>query len=97
MKIKVLLLALGCTMVSFGSYAQKGVANGTRFGSGEDSVRLYHTQRVVISKMQNSFGELATQNVLLLRKTCICMVFVSLLGRLTTKRMLQRKPSWSMS
>ena len=39
MKIKVLLLALGCTMVSFGSYAQKGVDNGTRFGSGEDSVR----------------------------------------------------------
>ena len=25
MKIKVLLLALGCSMVSFGAYAQKGV------------------------------------------------------------------------
>ena len=39
MKIKVLLLALGCTMGSLGAYAQKGVDNGTRFGSGEDSVR----------------------------------------------------------
>ena len=39
MKIKVLLLALGCTMGTFGAYAQKGVDNGTKFGSGEDSVR----------------------------------------------------------
>lgn len=39
MKIKVLLLALGCTMVAGGAYAQKGVDNGTRFGSGEDSIR----------------------------------------------------------
>ncbi|MDD2953483.1 MAG: hypothetical protein PHC95_10035 [Parabacteroides sp.] len=39
MKIKVLLLALGCTMGTLGAYAQKGVDNGTRFGSGEDSVR----------------------------------------------------------
>ncbi len=39
MKIKVLLLALGCTMGSLGAYAHKGVDNGTRFGSGEDSVR----------------------------------------------------------
>ena len=40
MKIKkVLLLALGCSMGAFGAYAQKGVDNGTRFGSGEDSVR----------------------------------------------------------
>ena len=39
MKIKVLLLALGCTMGTLGAYAQKGVDNGTRFGSGEDSIR----------------------------------------------------------
>ena len=39
MKIKVLLLALGCTMGTLGAYAQKGVDNGTQFGSGEDSVR----------------------------------------------------------
>lgn len=40
MKVKkVLLLAIGCSMSAFGAYAQKGVDNGTRFGSGEDSVR----------------------------------------------------------
>lgn len=39
MRIKVLLLALGCTMGTLGAYAQKGVDNGTQFGSGEDSVR----------------------------------------------------------
>lgn len=39
MKIKVLLLALGCTVGTLGAYAQKGVDNGTQFGSGEDSVR----------------------------------------------------------
>lgn len=39
MKIKVLLLAIGCSMGAFGAHAQKGVDNGTQFGSGEDSVR----------------------------------------------------------
>lgn len=39
MKIKGLLLALSCTMGTLGAYAQKGVDNGTQFGSGEDSVR----------------------------------------------------------
>ncbi len=39
MKIKVLLLAIGCSIGALGAYAQKGVDNGTRFGSGEDSVR----------------------------------------------------------
>lgn len=39
MKIKVLLFALSCSMMSLGAYAQKGVDNGTPFGSGEDSVR----------------------------------------------------------
>ncbi len=39
MRIKILLLALGCTMGTLGAYAQKGVDNGTQFGSGEDSVR----------------------------------------------------------
>ena len=39
MKIKVVLFALGCTMASFGAYAQKGVDTGTPFGSGEDSIR----------------------------------------------------------
>ena len=41
MKIKVLLLALGCTMGTLGAYAQKGVDNGTQFGSGEDSAVSY--------------------------------------------------------
>lgn len=39
MKVKVLLLAVGCSMISFGAYAQKGVDTGTPFGHGEDSVR----------------------------------------------------------
>ena len=39
MKVKVLLLAVGCSMISFGAYAQKGVDSGTPFGHGEDSVR----------------------------------------------------------
>lgn len=39
MKIKVFLIALGFSMGVFGAYAQKGVDNGTQFGSGEDSVR----------------------------------------------------------
>jgi hypothetical protein len=39
MKIRVLLLAIGCSIGAFGVYAQKGVDNGTQFGSGEDSVR----------------------------------------------------------
>lgn len=39
MKVKVLLLAIGCSIGAFGAYAQKGVDNGTRYGSGEDSVR----------------------------------------------------------
>lgn len=39
MKIKVLLLAIGCTIGAFGAHAQKGVDTGTPFGSGEDSIR----------------------------------------------------------
>ncbi len=39
MKIKVFLLAIGCLIGTFGAYAQKGVDNGTPFGSGEDSIR----------------------------------------------------------
>ncbi|GHT29986.1 hypothetical protein AGMMS49574_08310 [Bacteroidia bacterium] len=39
MKIKVFLLAAGCLIGASGAYAQKGVDNGTQFGSGEDSVR----------------------------------------------------------
>ncbi len=39
MKIKVLLMAAVCSMGAFGAYAQKGVDNGTQFGSGEDSIR----------------------------------------------------------
>ena len=39
MKVKVLVLAIGCAMMSFGGYAQKGVDSGTPFGHGEDSVR----------------------------------------------------------
>jgi tetratricopeptide (TPR) repeat protein len=39
MKIKVFLLAAGCLISTSGIYAQKGVDNGTPFGSGEDSIR----------------------------------------------------------
>lgn len=39
MKIKVLLLAVGCSMWALGAHAQKGVDSGTPFGHGEDSVR----------------------------------------------------------
>ena len=39
MKVKVLMLALGCSMMSLGAYAQTGVQSGTKFGSGEDSIR----------------------------------------------------------
>ncbi|MDH6305626.1 tetratricopeptide (TPR) repeat protein [Parabacteroides sp. PF5-5] len=39
MKLKVFLLAIGCLIGTSGVYAQKGVDNGTPFGSGEDSVR----------------------------------------------------------
>ena len=48
MKIKVLLLALGCSMMSFGAYAQKGVDTGTPFGSGEDSVRCITNIRLYV-------------------------------------------------
>lgn len=39
MKVKVLLLAIGCSFGAFSAYAQKGVDNGTQYGSGEDSIR----------------------------------------------------------
>jgi tetratricopeptide (TPR) repeat protein len=39
MKIKLFLLAAGCLIGTSGAYAQKGVDNGTPFGSGEDSIR----------------------------------------------------------
>jgi len=39
MKVKVLLTALVVLFGVFGAYAQKGVDNGTQYGSGEDSVR----------------------------------------------------------
>ena len=39
MKIRVLLLAIGCSIAAFGAYAQKGVDTGTQFGSGADSAR----------------------------------------------------------
>lgn len=39
MRIKIFLLAIACSLGVIDSYAQKGVDNGTQFGSGEDSVR----------------------------------------------------------
>jgi tetratricopeptide (TPR) repeat protein len=39
MKVKVFLLAVGSLVGTSGIYAQKGVDNGTPFGSGEDSLR----------------------------------------------------------
>ena len=66
MKIKVLLLALGCTMGTLGAYAQKGVDNGTQFGSGEDSVRCITTPLIS--------GRSCTMSVLPLQKISICTV-----------------------
>jgi len=39
MRIKIFLLAVACSLGVMDSYAQKGVDNGTQFGSGEDSIR----------------------------------------------------------
>ncbi|MCC8154790.1 MAG: hypothetical protein LIP01_11690 [Tannerellaceae bacterium] len=39
MRIKIFLLAVACSFGVMDSYAQKGVDNGTQYGSGEDSVR----------------------------------------------------------
>ncbi len=39
MKTKVVLLATGLFLTLSGAFAQKGVDNGTQFGSGEDSIR----------------------------------------------------------
>lgn len=39
MKTKVVLLAAGLLLSVSGAFAQKGVDNGTQFGSGEDSIR----------------------------------------------------------
>lgn len=39
MKVKLFFIALGISFGLSGAYAQKGVDNGTRFGSGEDSIR----------------------------------------------------------
>lgn len=39
MKTKVVLLAIGWLLIASGAFAQKGVDNGTQFGSGEDSIR----------------------------------------------------------
>lgn len=39
MKTKVMLLATGFLLSVSGAFAQKGVDNGTQFGSGEDSIR----------------------------------------------------------
>lgn len=81
MKIKVLLLALGCTMGTLGAYAQKGVDNGTQFGSGEDSVRCITNISLFVpyakpetSKTPLISGRSCTMSVLPLQKISICTV-----------------------
>ena len=81
MKIKVLLLALGCTMGTLGAYAQKGVDNGTQFGSGEDSVRCITNISLFVpyAKAGNfkdayDSGRSCTMSVLPLQKISICTV-----------------------
>ena len=80
MKIKVLLIAAACSMGALGAYAQKGVDNGTQFGSGEDSIRcitnisLFLMLRQGILRMHMIFGKLFTMNVLLQQRIFICMV-----------------------
>lgn len=81
MKIKVLLLALGCTMGTLGAYAQKGVDNGTQFGSGEDSVRcITNISLFVPYAKAGNFkdalisGRSCTMSVLPLQKISICTV-----------------------
>ena len=81
MKIKVLLLALGCTMGTLGAYAQKGVDNGTQFGSGEDryvvlpiSACSFLTRKPETSKTPLISGRSCTMSVLPLQKISICTV-----------------------
>ena len=77
MKIKVLLLALGCTMGTLGAYAQKGVDNGTQFGSGEVlpiSACSFLTRKPETSKMPMISGRSCTMSVLPLQKISICTV-----------------------
>ena len=78
MKIKVLLLALGCTMGTLGAYAQKGVDNGTQFGSGEDSVRCITNISLFVpyakaGNFKDAF-DFCTMSVLPLQKISICTV-----------------------
>ena len=61
MKIKVLLLALGCTMGTLGAYAQKGVDTGTQFGSGEDSVRCITNISLFVSMYVRKEALLSSQ------------------------------------
>ena len=74
MKIKVLLLALGCTMGTLGAYAQKGVDNGTQFGSGEDSVRCITNISLFVPYAKADIGRSCTMSVLPLQKISICTV-----------------------
>ena len=78
MKIKVLLLAFGCSMMSFGAYAQKGVDTGTPFGSGEDSVRCITNLSLMpkqgISRMLMNSGIRLIPNVRELIRISTCMV-----------------------
>ena len=75
MKIKVLLIAAACSMGALGAYAQKGVDNGTQFGSGEPiSACSFLMLRQGILRMHMIFGKLFTMNVLLQQRIFICMV-----------------------
>ena len=75
MKIKVLLLALGCTMGTLGAYAQKGVDNGTQFGVVLPiSACSFLTQKPETSKTPLISGRSCTMSVLPLQKISICTV-----------------------
>ncbi len=80
MKIKVLLIAAAC-LWTLGAYAQKGVDNGTQFGSGEDGIRCITNislfvpyAKAGILRMHMIFGKLFTMNVLLQQRIFICVV-----------------------
>lgn len=81
MKIKVLLLALGCTMGTLGAYAQKGVDNV----HSSVPVRIacvvlpisacsFLTRKPETSKMPMISGRSCTMSVLPLQKISICTV-----------------------
>lgn len=84
MKMKGILVVAGLWVAVAGAYAQKGVDNGTRYGSGEDSIRcLTNISLFVPYAKVNNYrmlirpGRLPTKNVRLRPKIFTSMGFVS--------------------